>query len=157
MSCVDSAIIKALVEHIGMNPDSVVGSGGGIIPTTWTTVNIENKDYTAFTLPTGVEIKRGSCLVLKGKGEIAPYTRIEYYCTMLGEIDGMPTYEFSSYLVNPIQIVFRDGKYVIISNGFSDNFEIPDNNDYGFFGIETVADCARVIGVLVSRIVKSTQ
>ena len=29
MSCIDSAIIKALVEHIGMNPDDVGSSGAG--------------------------------------------------------------------------------------------------------------------------------
>ena len=29
MSSIDAAIIRALVEHIGMNPDDIGGSGGG--------------------------------------------------------------------------------------------------------------------------------
>ena len=29
MSCIDSAIIRALVEHIGMNPDEIPTTGGG--------------------------------------------------------------------------------------------------------------------------------
>ena len=36
MTCIDSAIIKALVEHIGMNPDDVVVGGGGSTQNTYT-------------------------------------------------------------------------------------------------------------------------
>ena len=36
MTCIDSAIIKALVEHIGGNPDDVVIGGGGSTQNTYT-------------------------------------------------------------------------------------------------------------------------
>ena len=36
MTCIDSAIIKALVEHIGGNPDDVVVGGGGSTQNTLT-------------------------------------------------------------------------------------------------------------------------
>ena len=45
MSCVDAAIIKALVEHIGGNPDDVVGGSSNTdIPVDNVSWKLENKD-----------------------------------------------------------------------------------------------------------------
>ena len=41
MSCIDAAIIKALVEHIGMNPDDVpIGGGSSGSNLSWKKVNL---------------------------------------------------------------------------------------------------------------------
>ena len=67
MSSIDAAIIKALVEHIGMNPDEVPTGGSStdtIIPVTWSTQNVDGYDMLAFSLPEGSEIKIGTCLKL---------------------------------------------------------------------------------------------
>ena len=71
MSCIDAAIIKALVEHIGMNPDDITTGGtssSSIIPATWSYKSVgDGNSAIAFTLPEGYEIKLGTCLKLKGK------------------------------------------------------------------------------------------
>ena len=55
MSCIDAAIIKALVEHIGMDPDSIGGSSdtASIINATWSTTHHVIKTATRVKDPIG--------------------------------------------------------------------------------------------------------
>ena len=66
MTCIDSAIIKALVEHIGMNPDEIPTGGSADTKTlfnaTWSTKNVDSRDLLAFTLPEGEKPEIGMCL-----------------------------------------------------------------------------------------------
>ena len=67
MSSIDAAIIRALVEHIGMNPDEVPTGGSStdtVIPVTWSTQNVDGYDMLAFSLPEGQKINYGTCLKL---------------------------------------------------------------------------------------------
>ena len=149
MSCVDAAIIKALVEHIGGNPDDVVVGGGAssMIPATWSIENIESKDHISFTLPAGAEIKVGTCLLLKAKGDVASYGTIKYYCTLVGRENDMPAYQFTAKLDSFADImVFYMGNRYVFSNQYRDEYELPDNKNGGLLAFEsTAADCARVI------------
>ena len=71
MTCIDAAIIKALVEHIGMNPDDVpIGGGSGsgsggseqssstFLDATWD----DTGSLYTFTLPEGQELDVGSII-----------------------------------------------------------------------------------------------
>ena len=69
MSCIDAAIIKALVEHVGMDPNSVHTHIGTNIPATWNTKQegtMSVKPYVGFklstneTLPVGTRIRLGN-------------------------------------------------------------------------------------------------
>ena len=67
MATIDSAIIKALVEHIGLNPDNVgdVGNlGNKIIPVEWSAQFPTSKTDSCLVFPVSTEIKRGDILVL---------------------------------------------------------------------------------------------
>ena len=70
MTCIDAAIIRALVEHIGMNPDDVPsgGAGGGVsssfLDATW---DDSDGTYYKFTLPEGQKLAVGSIIRFREK------------------------------------------------------------------------------------------
>ena len=99
MATIDSAIIKALVEHIGLNPDDVHTHIGTNIPATWNTKQdsgMSTKTYVGFklstneTLPVGTRIRLGDNIpdmfileyvssedyyIIGGNGKIDAYVR----------------------------------------------------------------------------------
>lgn len=83
MTCIDAAIIKALVEHIGGNPDDVVVGGSStdtIIPVTWSTQTVDKYEMLAFSIPDGSDIKIGTCLKLTGDGHNVTEKEWCLYC-----------------------------------------------------------------------------
>ena len=80
MTCIDAAIIKALVEHIGMNPDDVPVQGGGsedptnIFDTTkYTKIDNGSIDTDSYSI-TNVnnDLKVGDIMVVKFDPEFYP-------------------------------------------------------------------------------------
>ena len=91
MTCIDAAIIKALVEHIGGNPDDVVVGGGSnesFIPIQWTTVEKNGYNLVGFTLPDGVKLQDGDRLVLNITDDGEKYTFIGYLSDSVATTDG---------------------------------------------------------------------
>ena len=91
MSCIDSAIIKALVEHIGMNPDDVPVGGDSShadipIDVNWSTYEGSN-GYTYYRIdyPDGIngrQINEGDIIVMEQKSK--PGTFSYWYCVCNG-------------------------------------------------------------------------
>ena len=85
MATIDAAIIKALVEHIGMDPDDVGGNpdsiNSGVRPATWMTVDAGDHQVVAFSLPDVVELKYGDTIIL---GDLMTGDRPkEFYLTQI--------------------------------------------------------------------------
>ena len=91
MTCIDAAIIKALVEHIGMNPDDVTVGGASShtdipIDVNWSTYEGSN-GYTYYRIdyPDGIngrQINEGDIIVMEQKSK--PGTFSYWYCVCNG-------------------------------------------------------------------------
>ena len=80
MSCIDAAIIKALVEHIGMDPDDV-GSSHGDTKLNVSFGTVEQSGMTYITITendTNQPIRPGDMLIVKSKHD--PDFLCYYYC-----------------------------------------------------------------------------
>ena len=136
MSCVDAAIIKALVEHIGMDPDSVGSSNGSsVINATWGTGTIPETSYTCrtFTLPAGESIKLGTCLKLYNKDK----EQVDYfYCTSIQIESDVVLYAFYGLNCDSSFTLARNNN-IYYCNGLSISIyaDVPDNNTTGVFNL----------------------
>jgi hypothetical protein len=154
---IDAAIIKALVEHIGGNPDDVVvgGSTETILPAIWTKhTDGDGLEFVHFTLPDGYEIKIGDAIILYNPNTIELLKiRTFYY---VSDNPRMGTHSFTSFDNGTIETIevgkYDDDTYFIPSVIFSD-YDMPDNDKYGFLSFENVADCIRFIRHLLPEFV----
>ena len=134
MSCIDAAIIKALVEHIGGNPDDVVvGGGSSMIQATWDTELMPGtSDYAyTFTLPAGETLKLGTCLKFYSFYDKEFHY---YYCTSIDmEADGGPDYMFQRLDDTDIILSVRElnNKYYCWNIERSNYNIVPDNKTTG--------------------------
>ena len=128
MSCVDSAIIRALVEHIGMDPGSV-GSNPTFLNATW---GIDEIDEFTFTLPEGQSLEVGSAIKFTSKDNSMT---IVLYCVNKTTSDGKTMYELrnSADLANRMDISLEDGVYGTRIK--STNVNTPDNVTTGIYSI----------------------
>lgn len=144
MTTIDSAIIKALVEHIGLNPDDVTTgatSTSNLIPVTWSLTKIESNTYAlAFTLPEGYQIKRGTCLKVKGITYSEGWTtNTVLYCDFVSD-DGTE-FSFRNAKVNNVDFTLQNGLYVGNENCLLEYQigAVPNNETTGLFN-PTVED-----------------
>ena len=142
MATLDTAIIKALVEHIGGNPDDVVVGGGSDsskLNATWSTGTLPGSSTTSptFTLPEGENIQLLTCATLYSKDRL----RNEHlYCCRIDEKQGIYLYEFTridSELDDYISIAYMNGIYYCL-NDFETKYSVPGNSEKGFFNLSTV-------------------
>ena len=129
MSSIDAAIIKALVEHIGMNPDDIGGGGGGdeykIFD--YITITINDKVILHSSMPLAYLIRHGHIIRLKTTtGET-----IDYICKSItgtlyvfSSVDG--TSSSSCYIDSSSTEVSINLKYSNV------DFEAPDNVSTGY-------------------------
>ena len=151
MATIDAAIIKALVEHIGMDPDDVgSGSSSSIINATWSTKEVEGKEGIVFTLPSGVELKNLTQLRVSLKA--TPAYIHTYYLLQTMEDDGIPVYMFktlSTTLESVLEVRFMDGAYLTMLQ--ADEIAVPDNNKTGLFVGDNLTGLAHAVGDIIGR------
>ena len=137
MSSIDAAIIKALVEHIGMDPNSV-GSNPTFLNATW---SINEIDEFTFTLPEGQSLEVGSAIKLTTTDGV---TTVSMYCVNKTTTDGTTTYELrtSTDLTDYMSIGLEDGVY--ITRIKSTNVNTPDNITTGIYNI-TIDDVIKLL------------
>ena len=143
MACVDSAIIRALVEHIGMDPGSV-GSSPTFLNATW---GINEIDEFTFTLPEGQSLEVGSAIKFTSKDNSMT---IVLYCVNKTTSDGTTTYELrnSAALTDRMDIRLEDGVY--ITRIKSTNVNTPDNVTTGIYSI-TIDGVIRLLMEVIRR------
>ena len=148
MSAIDAAIIKALVEHIGMDPDSVPtnqsGSHGTPIPVEWKVMDASGRKALVFTIPEGKQLNDylppGTRLFLNNNQTIGEGTRegpadsfiIKYDTDGMGHCQG---FQGGSSITDDTGILpINDNEYYItITVKESDDIPLPDNKTTGFF------------------------
>ena len=157
MSCIDAAIIKALVEHIGMNPDEIGGSASNtLINATWTTVEYENENRLAFTLPEGETITIGTRLRLPCSDP--DKTVLNLYCVQI-TTDGHYYFRENNGVYGGIAYYHRMYNcYVSDYTCGVDSYipELPDNKNFGFFKSTSFDVLAPVINYIKEEIRSST-
>ena len=146
MACIDAAIIKALVEHIGMNPDDIPTAGGGgssgtstatVIPVTWS----DSAGKLFFTIPEGHDIEIGSSFLYPQSDG----TLLKNYCvkktsnTIVFTADAAKTLTFTS----------TNGGY----KSDAPNNALPDNRNSGLF-TPTLSNLGFIIGLLWTETIK---
>ena len=136
MSCIDAAIIKALVEHIGIDPDSVGSSNGNsVINATWSTGTLPDTPYTirTFTLPAGETIKLGTCLKLYNKDK---EQMVYFYCTRMEIESDAVLYVFYGLNCDSAFTLVRNNN-IYYCNGLDISIyaDVPDNNTTGVFNL----------------------
>ena len=147
---IDSAIIKALVEHIGMDSYTVGGSSSSIINATWSTKEVEGKEGIVFTLPSGVKLKNLTQLRFTYKE--TPTIVLTCYLLMTMEDDGIPVYLFKtlvSSLESVLEVRFMDGEYFTMLS--TDTFAVPDNNKTGLFVGDNLSGLAHAVSDIIGR------
>ena len=165
MTCVDAAIIKALVEHIGGNPDDVVGGEGGItntdIPVDNVSWKLENKDlgsgekpvYVA-TTDTKSAIRPG--VIIKFKWGTNSYSMERYLCIgydssgdRLIFTDGSGDYKFTATMLSGSVLT---SKYVWgFDFGTVIEEYVPDQIISGAFRINSLESACFACGALAAN------
>ena len=163
MSCIDAAIIKALVEHIGGNPDDVVsGDGNNAIQVVWgrgksDLITSLDHDVRTFTLPPGESITTGTCLKFYSKdGEKFDY----FYCTYFNISANTGQYTFK--ILNgaepyfTITIVRIDDICYCVDLDETDYVDIPDNKTTGVFKLTGGEVLANLVGIILKKMYPNT-
>ena len=149
MSVIDAAIIKALVEHIGGNPDDVVvggSSGRSFLQAEWSTLS---NDILIFTLPEGQKIEIGTAIRIHidEMGQ-EPLT---YYCCEIGkDISDRTKYVFRSP-EDSAAVEIVDETTHFKTNMSSDKVNLPDNTTYGLYNVSTVSDLVSLVMWLLRK------
>ena len=152
MSCVDSAIIKALVEHIGMNPDDVPVGGSSsdsnpiFLDATW---SINDNDEFTFILPEGPRFGVGSVIKLIADDNSNTFIG---YCVGESTSDEGILYDIreSGDLTSSFGVLLKDGAYRI--EEFADTKLItPDNSTSGIYNM-TISEVINILMQIVRRI-----
>ena len=167
MSVVDAAIIKALVEHIGGDPDSV-GTGsasrGTPIPVSWAITSAEGMTFLKFTIPEGKTLQEyippGTRLYLNNN-----QTRYEGMYNNANVDSFLVQYESTNKVVltgtcGTVNVRFymesngveEDGSYVIeiATKEGTVNIPLPDNTTTGFF----VPNPSETVGLTIRSLVE---
>ena len=167
MSVVDAAIIKALVEHIGMDPDSV-GTGsasrGTPIPVSWAISSADEMTFLKFTIPEGKTLQEyippGTRLYLNNN-----QTRYEGMYNNANVDSFLVQYESTNKVVltgtcGTVNVRFymesngveEDGSYVIeiATKEGTVNIPLPDNTTTGFF----VPNPSETVGLTIRSLVE---
>lgn len=134
---IDAAIIKALVEHIAMDPGSV-GSNPTFLNATW---SINEIDEFTFTLPEGQSLEIGSAMKIISKES---NTDLIAYCVNKTTSDNTTTYElrYLNDLTVDMKIALENGVYITrIDNKYAD---IPNNTTTGIYNI-TIDDVIKLL------------
>ena len=155
MSCIDAAIIRALVEHIGMDPDSVGSSSAttSVINATWSTIKTGEYDMLAFKLPEGQTPKLGMCLKLSLDYQLTGRSEITAYCTEITD-DGELRFRFEDR--TDVSSCSRDaeGKYVFESVALGLNLKaVPDNKTFGLFNITSLNEYMPISNYILNALV----
>ena len=169
MTCIDSAIIKALVEHIGMNPDDVpIGGGSGsgsgsseqssstFLDATWSTDN--GGIYYQFTLPEGQEIDVGSIIRLDFKNETDKI--LDYLVIEETTPDGS---DYKWYTIINFPIDFNDtriseqglefnGEYYTLVQHEVVLYKKPDNKNTGIISNRSYAGLLELLVSIINGI-----
>ena len=145
MSAIDAAIIKALVEHIGMDPDSVPtsqsSSRGTPIPVEWKVRDINPGKALVFTIPEG---KRLEYYLPPGTRLFLNNNQTAYEGTYEGSADSFIVnhesddkarcYGVCSGMDLTYFIERNNNEYVIeLAAKESGDLPLPDNKTTGFF------------------------
>ena len=150
MSCIDAAIIKALVEHIGMNPEDVVGGGGSsMIQAEWS----NNSDEIRVQLPEGTKIDIGTGIILS-LAEGGPFG---LYCMSIDkDTSGTKTqYTFKSGQDSATIKMINEGAYYTLDIPFEALTGLPDNQSTGIFNLTGIAQIAEVLKQIIMRLHKT--
>ena len=153
MSCVDAAIIKALVEHIGGNPDDVVVGGGSddvvggnglsFIQAEW----IDNSGQINVKLPEGTKIDIGTCVIMRFTQGLAPF-----YCSNIDDSGVKMQYKFS-YGPSRDPIIFTDeGTHYSLDCPLEVFAGLPDNQTTGIFNLTGIAQIAEVLKQVILKL-----
>ena len=148
MSCIDAAIIKALVEHIGMNPDDVVGGGGSsMIQAEWS----NNSGQINVKLPEGTKIDIGTGFVVC----LAAGGPLGFYCTNIDDSGVKTQYTFASGQ-DSAQVKFIDeGTHYSVSIPLDALTGLPDNVSTGMFNLTGTAQIVEVLKQIIMRLHKT--
>ena len=162
MTCIDAAIIRALVEHIGGNPDSVPdGTIGGVADTssfldaTW---DDDGAIYT-FTLPEGQKIEVGSIIRYAQKNGSEPISNslvieettstsgVKRYNTIRFPID------FNDPIISQESISF-DGEKYRLNNFYIEAMYKPDNKNTGIISNRSYAGLLELLVSIINSLVE---
>ena len=171
MTCIDSAIIKALVEHIGMNPDDVpIGGGGGsgsgsgsgsgeqssstFLDATWT----DNGGYFKFTLPEGQKLAVGSIIRFIEKNSTISNFLVNEETKLTSSNDTWYAYiklpiDFSNPRIFEQRIRF-DGEYYELTDFYIDVFTQPDNEKTGIMSNHSYASILELLISIINGIIE---
>ena len=158
MTCIDAAIIRALVEHIGGNPDSVPdGTIGGVADTssfldaTW---DDDGAIYT-FTLPEGQKLAVGSIIrIIEKPSTISNFLVIEeipstnnnaWYTMFKFPID------FSNPRIFEQRLRF-DGERYQLDDFYIDAILKPDNKTTGVMSNHSYASILELLVSIINGI-----
>lgn len=164
---IDAAIIKALVEHIGMNPDDV-GTGsasrGTPIPVSWAISSADGMTFLKFTIPEGKTLQEylppGTRLYLNNNqtsyegmynnANIDSFI-VQYESTNKAILTGTCG-TVNVKLCIELNGMDGDGSYAVeetVKEGIV-NIPLPDNTTTGFF----VPNPSETIGLTICSLVK---
>ena len=164
---IDAAIIRALVEHIGMDPGSV-GTGsasrGTPIPVSWAITSAEGMTFLKFTIPEGKTLQEyippGTRLYLNNN-----QTRYEGMYNNANVDSFLVQYESTNKVVLTGTCGTVDVRFYMESNGLEDdgsyiieaavkegtvNIPLPDNTTTGFF----VPNPSETVGLTIRSLVE---
>ena len=156
MATIDAAIIKALVEHIGGNPDTIPdGTIGGGSNAKISFINCEwsvSNDKYVVKLPFNVEIGLGTCVKLNIAMNDG-YLDTVFYCSKLPDVNNT----FQEYTFSTGQ---DDASFTLVKEGFlnyTSDIEVgmlqnvPDNETTGMFNLTGSAEISECIKQLIAR------
>ena len=167
MATIDAAIIRALVEHIGMDPGSV-GTGsasrGTPIPVSWAISSADGMTFLKFTIPEGKTLQEyippGTRLYLNNN-----QTRYEGMYNNANVDSFLVQYESTNKVVLTGTCGTVNVRFYIESNGVEDdgsyiievamkegtvNIPLPDNTTTGFF----VPNPSETVGLTIRSLVE---
>ena len=154
MSCIDSAIIKALVEHIGMNPDEIPTGGANsptLINATWSTKTVDGMNSVAFKLPEGQAPQIGMCLKINGKPDYNYPEEFYIYCVNI--TDNSLTFALEDAVKTFGCTKDADGRYVFGELWLDANIKtLPDNKNFGLFKATSFNDYIPIIHYILTMI-----
>ena len=167
MTCIDAAIIKALVEHIGMNPDDVpIGGGSGsgsggseqssstFLDATWDDTSM----YYSFTLPEGQKLEVGSIIRYQEKSSgITNALVIEEIASNSSDVKQYTTIRFPIDFSNPRiaeQAIHFDGERYTINGFYIDTIYKPDNKTTGIITNRSYAGLFELLVSIINSIIE---
>ena len=168
MTCIDAAIIRALVEHIGMNPDDVpIGGGSGsgsggseqssstFLDATWDDTSM----CYSFTLPEGQKLEVGSIIRYQEKSSGITNALVieEIPSTNTSNVVWYTTIRFPIDFSNPRiaeQAIHFDGECYTINGFYIDTIYKPNNRTTGIITNRSYAGLFELLVSIIYSIVE---